>query len=156
MIYKIKITAALILIIMSVLPLSKCSYDISSRKDPQVSQQQVKKQKQGQQDEHIKYFYARDFVDPSWLGFFVLLAFTWPLPVLLYYKFGKHNKTKTALMILEPFFCLWSGYIVYSIVHFGSPTIPGYVALSAIVTYFLAATALAHVIIREWYQIQKR
>ncbi len=156
MIYKIKTTAALILIIMSVLPLSKCNYDISSKTESQVSQQQVKKQKQGQQDEQFKYFYVIDFVDPGWSGFFVLLAFTWPLPILLYYKFGKHNKTKTVLMTLEPFFCLWSGYIVYLIVHFGSPTIPGYVALSAIVAYFLAATALAHVIIRERYQIQKR
>ena len=141
---------------MSVLPLSKCSYDIFSKTGPQVSQQQVKKQKQGQQVEHIKYFYAIDFVDSGWPGFFVLLAFSWPLPVLLYYKFGKHNKIKTVLMILEPFFCLWSGYIVYLIVHFGSPTIPGYVALSAIVAYFLAATALAHVIIREWHQTTKK
>ena len=143
MINKIKIAAAIILLISLVLPLSQCNYDIRDASEPKTERWKLENQVKGGPDTQVKYFYAGDHMSWDWGGLLILLAFVWPLPVLIYRRYGESRKFNTILLLLEPVFCLWSATVVYAIVHFGSPTYPGYLALLAVVAYFLAALAMA-------------
>ena len=72
----------------------------------------------------------------SWPIFF---SFFWPLPFLIYSYFGRRQVILAGLTMVEPFVVVGSGYMVWAISTFGDILFAGYLALAAILSYFVTS-----------------
>lgn len=120
----IKLLSAVLLLVAMFLPLSRCS-----RSEPAPKKEIV-----------YEYTYSWshfDYRDPS--STLPVIAFLWPLPIVLYDIFGKKQWLKTFLSWLEPLLAVGSGYLLYLRTMFGELLFGGYVAYIALSAYFLVS-----------------
>lgn len=83
----------------------------------------------------------------SWL---IPLAFAWPIPLLVYQRFGRRPKIKGSLTFLGLLLCIGSVFMLVVIVFFEEPLYGAYVAFTAIASYFLASIVEAYLIGRRY------
>jgi hypothetical protein len=91
-----------------------------------------------------KMFSAQELL--SWL---MLLSFFWPVPVLMYFYLGKRKAILTGITVVEPFFCIGAGYMVWAISTLGEILFAGCLALGAIISYFIASCYDNYIMIKR-------
>ena len=86
-----------------------------------------------------EYKYAKDwFTLKEWLGWLVLLSFSWPLIILLSRWRSMRIRKSKILPWLEILLCLGSGYVIWTISSFGERLVGAYVAMTGVGLYLLA------------------
>lgn len=141
----IKRISAIVLCITFFLPLSQCQMNklkMSTTLDTGEQISQAVDNSQPAVDEKPRYSYnipARMFSPTDLFSWILLLAFVWPL--LFWATLHVNTKKKVAglLNILEPFACLGSAYVAYSLAYLGEILIGGYLALGSVAAYFFSS-----------------
>jgi drug/metabolite transporter (DMT)-like permease len=124
-----RLAAAALLLIAFLFPLARCS-----QQDPRAPRVEPPV---------YKYYYAwTDFDAGSFWSWALLLAFFWPVPVLLLEHFHRKEKPPgPAFPLLQPLLALLAGYAVFRETVVKELWIGGYLAYAGLGVYFLASLA---------------
>ena len=138
--HKIKTIAAALLIVTFCLPLSKCR-KVRLVQSPQTGNREIRLTDPIQQEnQHYRYVYAYKEIKPGDPGSWIFAAaFLWPVPVLLYRRYGQNAPARQVLKYAAPFFCLMTGVIVSVLTFCGELLFGGYLALFAAGLYLSAS-----------------
>lgn len=72
----------------------------------------------------------------SWM---ILLAYVWPVPFLVYHRYGARAKVRKWLLTFELLLPPAAGYFINLLIIFGKPALGAYVAWTALAAYFAAS-----------------
>lgn len=132
---RIKIGAAILLLICLILPLSSCSRYVDSEGKtvygtaPSTDAQRI-----------TEYYYIWTEFEAKELGSWVLIiCFIWPIPILIYKYRGKGKRVKQILWAVEPLLIGCAVYyIVLSATFLSDPEVGAYLAVTANGIYGIA------------------
>ena len=151
-IYLTKLIATILLLASFFMPLSSCGVKLAGPLE--LGTEEQPRLRLVERDEPVvSYAYELFQIDDyeSWL---FPLAFVWPIPLLLYQRFGR-PKVKGVLTFLGLLLCVGSVFMLVIVVFFEEPLYGVYVALVAIVSYFLASIVEAYLIVRQYIAERK-
>ncbi len=132
---KIKKILAIILLLCSFLPLSRCTtYVRPDIPGPVAQNDQNSKLTDRPKIAAYDYFIPVREVQLSWI---FVLPFMWPLPLMAVQAQAKRAWLKISLRLLEFIFIVFSIYNIYFWVNMGDPLIGGYIAIGCIILYAL-------------------
>lgn len=136
------------------MPLSSCEVKVVGEAFELRAEERVRLRLVKRDEPAVTYAYEIFEVNDyeSWL---VPLTFFWPVPFLLYQRFGRRTKVKGSLTFLGLLLCACSVGMLVVIVFFEDPLYGVYVALVAIVSYFLASVVEAYLIVRRYIATRK-
>ncbi len=144
---QIKLVCGVLLLAAFFMPLSRCYYI----KPPPGSIEVLETTNQvseSVQSYHDVYAY-RTFRAEKVRSWGILLAFTWPLLLMVLSLVAP--KIGTALLPVEPFACVGSGIVLATLLDADRILWGGYLAILALLGYFLTATAHFYRHTREQY-----
>jgi hypothetical protein len=150
LLFIIKAVAAVLLLTSFFMPLSSCRYELA--KDAFVRNPAGEREKPvlvKRKEPDVSYAYELLDIDDyeAWL---IVLAFTWPIPLLLYERFGRRSSVRRSLIFLGLLLCIGSGYMVWAITFAEDLLYGAYVAFAALVCFFAASLLEAYFIIRGY------
>ena len=165
---KIKVAkqiAGLVLIITFFLPLSRCEmkkvevqqapFSVEGKDNIAVNSSKITESSSNEKSDSDKNIPYKMFSAKKLISWLMLLSFFWPIPLLLYFHFGKSKTILAGLTLVEPLACIGSGYMVWAISTFGDILFAGYLALGAILIYFIASCHDNYVLIKRFIKNKK-
>ncbi|MBA7660336.1 hypothetical protein ES703_68338 [subsurface metagenome] len=132
---RIKIVAAILLLICLILPLSSCSRYVDSEgktfysSSPRPDAQRI-----------TEYYYIWTEFEAKELGSWVLIiCFIWPIPIIIYKYRGQRKRVKQILWAVEPLLIIGTVYyIAFSATFLSDPEVGYYLAVTANGIYGIA------------------
>jgi hypothetical protein len=127
----IKLLAACLLLLSFFLPMSSCSYTVPIDRDAADPNTETR----------ISIMYAREYVDLDEIGGWLnILAFFWPIPLLLLQWRFSGRKYSYLLTGSGVFLAAFSAVVVYTWADIGKPLIGAYVGGGAAIALFAVYT----------------
>lgn len=129
---KIKFVSAIIIACCFFLPLSKCQ----KQHPVKVTEIQVEVA-ETQETPAVEYIYPyKSFELVDLESYFLLAAFFWPVPFLLFKPSSKKRKVRLFLEVTQGICCLLSAYLITLMALVGTPVVGAYLAWVALCFYF--------------------
>jgi len=129
--HKVRLTAAAVLLVAIVLPLSECQHrDTFSHAPKSVTQQLFPKS-----NADFSYQYAYKAVDFTWFGIVTALAYTWPI---FFFALLEHSlRARLFIQPVELLLCVATLYWV-RVLSFGGTYLYGAYVAAAVITFGFA------------------